>query len=68
MTTFVITPENSDQLKAISSFLESAKIPSKIYSNEQKEDFALFKLMEEEKNSPLLNKKEKDSFENWLRS
>ena len=68
MTTFVITPENKAQLNAISSFLKLVNIPSKSYTNEQKEDLALFKLMEEEKESPLLNKEEKVNFENWLRN
>lgn len=67
MTTFVITPENKDQLKAISSFLKLVNIPAKTYTTEQKEDLALFKLMEDERESPLLNKDEKANFENWLR-
>lgn len=68
MTTFVITPENKDQqLKAISSFLKLVNIPAKTYTTEQKEDLALFKLMEDEKGSPLLNREEKLDFENWLR-
>ncbi|MFY7908353.1 MAG: hypothetical protein ACOVO2_02315 [Emticicia sp.] len=67
MTTFVITPENKDQLKAISSFLKLVNIPAKTYTNEQKEDLAMFKLMEEEKESPILNNEEKLDFENWLR-
>ena len=68
MTTFVISPENKDQFKAISSFLKLVKIPTKTFSTEQKEDFALFKLMEEEKDSPILNKQEKVNFEKWLRN
>ena len=68
MTTFVISPENKDQFKAISSFLKLVKIPTKAFSTEQKEDFALFKLMEEEKDSPILNKQEKVNFEKWLRN
>lgn len=67
MTTFVITPENKDQLKAISSFLKLVNIPVKTYTNEQKEDLALYKLMEDEKESPILNSEEKLDFENWLR-
>lgn len=68
MTTFVITPENKTQLKAISSFLKLVNIPSKRYSDEQKEDFAILKLMEEDKDSPILNTEEKLNFEKWLRN
>ncbi|GAB2618688.1 hypothetical protein GCM10027035_13600 [Emticicia sediminis] len=67
MTTFVITPENNDQLKAISSFFKLVNIPAKTYTTEQKEELALFKLMEDEKESPMLNREEKLDFENWLR-
>ena len=68
MTTFVITPENKTQLKAISSFLKLVNIPSKRYSDEQKEDFAILKLMEKDKDSPILNTEEKLNFEKWLRN
>jgi hypothetical protein len=66
MTTFVITPENKDHLKAISSFLKLVNIPTKTYTTEQKEDLTLIKLMENEKESPILNKEEKVNFESWI--
>ena len=56
MTTFVITPENKAQLNAILSFLKLVNIPSKTYTTEQKEDLAMFKLMEEEKDRKEANK------------
>jgi hypothetical protein len=68
MTTLVVNPQNKEQFKAISSFLKLTKIPNKSFTDEQKEDIGLFTLMEEEKNSPILNKEEKENFEKWLRN
>ena len=68
MNSIVITPQNRDELKAVSSFLKLLKIKSQILTDVQKEDMGLWTLMQEEKDSPILNKKEKITFENWLRN
>lgn len=68
MNSIVITPQNRDELKAVSSFLKLLKIKSQILTDIQKEDIGLWTLMQEEKNSPILNKTEKTTFENWLRN
>ena len=67
MKSIVITPQNNDELRAVSSFLKLLKIKSQILSDSQKEDIGLWTLMQEEKDSPILNKTEKVNFENWLR-
>jgi hypothetical protein len=67
MKSIVITPQNNDELRAVSSFLKLLKIKSQILSDSQKEDMGLWTLMQEEKDSPILNKIEKANFENWLR-
>jgi hypothetical protein len=67
MKSIVITPQNNDELRAVSSFLKLLKIKSQILSDSQKEDMGLWALMQEEKDSPILNKTEKTTFENWLR-
>lgn len=67
MKSIVITPQNNDELRAISSFLKLLKIKSLILSDSQKEDMGLWTLMQEEKDSPILNKTEKVNFENWLK-
>jgi hypothetical protein len=67
MKSIVITPQNNDELRAVSSFLKLLKIKSQILSDSQKEDMGLWALMQEEKDSPILNKTEKVTFENWLR-
>lgn len=68
MKSIVITPQNNDELRAISSFLKLLKIKSQILSDSQKEEIGLWTLMQEEKDSPILNKTEKVNFENWLRN
>ena len=68
MNSIVITPQNREELKAVSSFLKLLKIKSQILTDIQKEDMGLWTLMQEEKDSPILNKKEKATFENWLRN
>jgi hypothetical protein len=68
MNSIVITPQNRDELKAVSSFLKLLKIKSQILTDIQKEDIRLWTLMQEEKDSPILNKSEKTTFENWLRN
>ncbi len=68
MKSIVITPQNNDELRAVSSFLKLLKIKSQILSDSQKEDMGLWYLMQEEKDSPILNKTEKVTFENWLRN
>jgi hypothetical protein len=68
MNSIVITPQNRDELKAVSSFLKLLKIKSQILTDIQKEDIGLWTLMQEEKDSPILNKSEKITFENWLRN
>jgi hypothetical protein len=68
MKSIVITPQNNDELRAVSSFLKLLKIKSQILSDSQKEDIGLWALMQEEKVSPVLNKTEKITFENWLRN
>ncbi|PWK28540.1 hypothetical protein LV89_00744 [Arcicella aurantiaca] len=68
MKSIVITPQNNDELRAVSSFLKLLKIKSQILSDSQKEDIGLWTLMQEEKDSPILNKTEKVNFENWLRN
>ena len=67
MKSIVITPQNNDELRAVSSFLKLLKIKSQILSDSQKEDLGLWTLMQEEKDSPILNETEKVNFENWLR-
>lgn len=67
MKSIVITPQNNDELRAVSSFLKLLKIKSQILSDSQKEDLGLWTLMQEEKDSPILNTTEKVNFENWLR-
>ena len=67
MKSIVITPQNNDELRAVSSFLKLLKIKSQILSDSQKEDMGLWALMQEEKDSQILNKIEKVNFENWLR-
>lgn len=68
MKSIVITPQNNDELRAVSSFLKLLKIKSQILSDSQKEDIGLWTLMQEEKDSPIVNKTEKVNFENWLRN
>jgi hypothetical protein len=68
MKSIVITPQNNDELRAVSSFLKLLKIKSQILSDSQKEEIGLWTLMQEEKDSPILNKTEKVNFENWLRN
>jgi hypothetical protein len=68
MKSIVITPQNNDELKAVSSFLKLLKIKSQILSDSQKEEIGLWTLIQEEKDSPILNKTEKANFENWLRN
>ena len=68
MKSIVITPQNNDELRAVSSFLKLLKIKSQILSDSQKEDIGLWTLMQEEKDSPILSKTEKVNFENWLRN
>ena len=68
MKSIVITPQNNDELRAVSSFLKLLKIKSQILSDSQKEEIGLWTLMKEEKDSPILNKTEKVNFENWLRN
>ncbi|MBC7748505.1 MAG: hypothetical protein H7Z76_08030 [Methylotenera sp.] len=67
MKSIVITPQNNDELRAVSSFLKLLKIKSQILSDSQKEDLGLWTLMQEEKDSPILSTTEKVNFENWLR-
>ena len=67
MKSIVITPQNNDELRAVSSFLKLLKIKSQILSDSQKEDLGLWTLMQAEKDSPILDKIEKVNFENWLR-
>ena len=67
MKSIVITPQNNDELRAVSSFLKLLKIKPQILSDSQKEDIGLWTLMQEEKDSLILNKTEKVNFENWLR-
>ena len=67
MKSIVITPQNNDELRAVSSFLKLLKIKSQILSDLEKENMGLWTLMQEEKSSSILNKTEKVNFENWLR-
>ena len=55
MKSIVITPQNNDELRAVSSFLKLLKIKSQILSDSQKEEIGLWTLMQEEKDSPILH-------------
>lgn len=68
MKSIVITPQNNDELKAVSSFLKLLKIKPQILSNSQKEEIGLWTLIQEEKDPSILYKTEKANFENWLRN
>lgn len=46
MKSIVITPQNNDELRAVSSFLKLLKIKSQILSDSQKEDLGLWTLMQ----------------------
>ncbi|HEX8459902.1 MAG TPA: hypothetical protein VF623_00665 [Segetibacter sp.] len=47
MKTMVINMENEEQVNLIQSFLEKNNLKGKIFSNEDKEDYVLSRLMNE---------------------
>jgi hypothetical protein len=57
--TLIVTPRNKQQEKVIKAFLGSLNIA---YHTEQEEDIALHRAMEEGRNTPLLNARQKEAF------
>ena len=47
MNSYVITPQNSGEQQELSQFLTRSHIPSKILTDEQKEDIAMLRFMAE---------------------
>lgn len=64
METFLVQPENEEQVKLMHEFLEQHKLKSRVFSDDDKEDIVLGRLMEETDYNEIIDT---DTFLNKLR-
>lgn len=64
METFLVQPENEEQVKLVQEFLEQHKLKTRVLSDDDKEDIVLGRLMEETDYNEIIDT---DAFLNKLR-